>query len=57
MDVFEIVRIIPEAERPTEKPIPPNPQSATVDFGTEEEWKIYWEKRDAYYHGLELRKV
>lgn len=53
--MFEIVRIVPEAERPTEKPIPPMP--VCHGAGTEEEWEIYWKKRDAYYHGFELREV
>lgn len=53
---YEFVRNVPEAERPTEKPIPPRPQSATVDAGTKEEWNEYWIKRDAYYHGIELRE-
>jgi hypothetical protein len=56
MDSFEVVRHIPEAERPTEKPIPPKPTVANAG-GTEEEWDEYWIKRDAYYHGLELRKI
>lgn len=55
--MFEVIRIVPDSERPTEKPIPPRPQSATVDAGTDEEWAEYWIKRDAYYHGIELREV
>lgn len=57
MDVFEIIRIVPEGERPVVKPTPPKPQSATVGFGTEEEWNEYWIQRDSFYHGLELRKI
>lgn len=55
--MFEIVRSVPKSEIPTEKPTPPYPQSATVGAGTDEEWEIYWNERDAYYHGIELRKV
>jgi hypothetical protein len=55
MDSFAVVRVVPEAERPTERPIPPMPVS--TEAGTEEEWDEYWIKRDAYYSGLELRKI
>jgi hypothetical protein len=55
--MYEIVRIVPENERPKEAPIPPNPKCATVDAGTEEEWDAYWKARDAFYHGLELREI
>lgn len=54
---FEIARIVPVEERPTEKPIPPHPMCAMTNPGTQEEWDHYWTKRDAYYHGLELREV
>lgn len=54
---FEIVRVVPIEERPTEKPVPPYPQCAMVNPGTKEQWDDYWIKRDAYYHGLELHEV
>lgn len=56
MDVFEVIRNVPDNERPTTKPIPPKPQSATLNPGTDEEWEIYWNERDAYYHGIQLKK-
>lgn len=56
MDVFVIVRNVPDNERPTEMPTPPYPQSASVGGGTDEEWEIYWNERDAYYHGIQLKK-
>lgn len=56
MDVFEFVRNVPDNERPTEKPTPPAPQAATVNAGTDEEWNTYWLERDAYYHGIQLKK-
>jgi hypothetical protein len=55
VDVFEIVRYIPESERPSSKPIPPMP--VCQDSGTEEEWEAYWIKRDAYFNGIQLRKI
>lgn len=55
--MYEIVRYIPEDERPKEAPIPPHPKCATVNAGTEEEWDEYWFKRDAYYHGIELVEI
>lgn len=55
--MYEIVRIVPENERPTEKPIPPAPQCATLDPGTDAEWEIYWKARDSFYHGIELREI
>lgn len=56
MDVFTVIRIVPENERPVNRPTPPKPQAATVDFGTDEEWNIYWNERDSYYHGIQLKK-
>lgn len=55
MEVFEVVRNIPEAERLTEKPISPMPTCHGA--GTKEEWDAYWINRDNYYHGLQLQKV
>lgn len=55
MGSFEIIRIVPEAERPTEIPIPPMP--TCQGSATEKDWDEYWIKRDSFYSGIELRKV
>lgn len=54
---YELVRHIPENERPKEAPIPPKPTCITVDAGTEEEWTAYHTEAAAYYDGVVLRKV
>ena len=55
MGGFEVVRVVPENERPTEAPVPP--WSVSQESATEQDWEDYWLARDAYYHGIELRRI